>query len=87
MGATGGRNRGDATLTLGWSQDHPDLKKKFIYNILKFFIYLLLQKKLGTPSEKIRNTLIFFNANKIKFWWIICSTFKQKEKAQIFYFF
>ena len=36
MGATGGRNRGDATLTLGWSQDHPDLKKKFI--ILKVIL-------------------------------------------------
>ena len=76
-GATLRSRQGGPTTTLTLK------KKKIIYNILKFFIYLPLQKKkLGTPSKKIRNTLRFFNANKIKFWWIICSTFKQKEKAQ-----
>ena len=53
----------------------PWPEKKIIYNNLKFFIYLPLKKKIETPSK-------FFYTNKIKFWWIICSTFKQKEKAQ-----
>ena len=58
--------------------DHPDLKKKIIYNNLKIFICLPFKKILGTPSV----FFFFFNANKIKFCSIICSTFKQKEKAQ-----
>ena len=66
---------GSATLRPGWSQYHPDLKKKFIYKNLKYFICLPFQKKLGTP-------LVFFYASEIKFCSIICSTFKQKEKAQ-----
>ena len=60
--------RGSATLRPGWSQDHPDLKKKIIYNNLKKFSCLPFKKKFG-------NTLNFFYANKIKFCSIICSTF------------
>ena len=30
-------------------QDHFDLEKKIIHNNLKFYIYLPLKKKLGTP--------------------------------------
>jgi len=62
----------------GWSQDRPDLKKKkiYIYNNLKFFICLPFKKKF-------ENTFKFsFFINKIKFCSIICSTFKQKEKAK-----
>ena len=50
------------------------LEKKIICNNLKFFICLSLKKNFGTLS-------VFFYANKIKFCSIICSTFKQKEKA------
>ena len=69
---------GGATLRAGWSQDHPDLKKKYIYiyNKKKLFKYPL-KKNFG-------NTLNFFYTNKIKFCSIICSTFKQKKKSPIF---
>ena len=50
---------GGPTLWPGWSQDHPDLEKKIIYNNLKFYIYLPLKKIWDHPE--------FFYANKIKF--------------------
>ena len=39
-------NSGDATLGLGCSQEHPDLKKKnYIYKNLNFIICLPIKKK------------------------------------------
>ena len=46
---------GDATQSPGCSQEHPDLKKKIIYNNLNFFICLPL-KKIGTPSKFLCQT-------------------------------
>ena len=46
---------GDATQSSGCSQEHPDLKKKIIYNNLNFFICLPL-KKIGTPSKFLCQT-------------------------------
>ena len=51
---------GGATLWPGWSQDHLDLEQKFIYNNLKFYIYLSLKKFLE-----------FFFFSKTNFWSII----------------
>ena len=64
-------------LRVGWSQDHPDLKKynNNNNNNKKQLFENPLKKKYWEHPQ-------FFYANKIKFYSIICSTFKQKEKAQ-----
>ena len=64
-------------LRVGWSQDHPDLKKKYNNNNnnnKQLFEYPLKKKYWEHPQ--------FFYTNKIKFYSIIYSTFKQNEKAQ-----
>ena len=33
---------GNALFNLGWSQDHPDLKKKNSYIIIKIFLFIYL---------------------------------------------
>ena len=62
---------GDATLRARWSQDHLS------WNFFFFFIYIIILKKiyLSTFQKKFENTLNFFYVNKIKFCFIICSTF------------
>ena len=64
--------RSNATLRTGWSQNHLEKKKKYIY----IYIYNNLKNFICLPFKKILGTfLVFFYANKIKFWSIICSTF------------
>ena len=75
-------------LRVGWSQDHPDLKKK--KKKKKKYIYIYIYNKNNNNKQLFEYPLKkkywehpqFFYANKIKFYSIICSTFKQKEKAQ-----
>ena len=62
--------RGSATLRFTC-----DTNKIYIYIYINFFFEYPLKKFWEHPQ-------IFFYANKIKFGFIICSTFKQKEKAQ-----
>ena len=42
-------------------------KKKIIYNILKFFIYLPLKKKIGTPQKKLGIPSDFLMLIKLNF--------------------
>ena len=66
---------GSATLRSGLVTCDTNKIYIYIYIYIIFFFEYPLKKFWEHPQ-------IFFDANKIKFGFIICSTFKQKEKAQ-----
>ena len=69
---------GDATQSPGCSQEHPDLKKKIIYNNLNFFICLPL-KKIGTPSKFLCQTNFELKSIKKKKKEIVTENLRRKK--------
>ena len=72
---------GDATQSPGCSQEHLDLKKKIIYNNLKFFYLFTLKKKKGTPSKFLCQTNFELKSIKKKKKKIVTENLRRKKRG------